>query len=227
MNADSAVIFDCDGTLVDSERLCNLVMAEVLAELGVRETEAELLGRYRGARMAYILADLERRHALRLPLAFEPHYRSRVAGRLERELAPNPGVKQLLHQLRGRAALAVASSAPRDKIELALRVTEISFAFGAHIYSSYEIGSWKPEPDLFLHAARAVGIPPSRCSVVEDSLLGAEAASRAGMRCYLYDPGDVFENSQTFGATRFRDMMDLSKWLTQRPASGEALDEHA
>jgi HAD superfamily hydrolase (TIGR01509 family) len=222
------VIFDCDGTLVDSERLCNLVLAEALADLGVQETEGELLGRYRGARMAYILADLERRHSLRLPLTFEPRYRSRVASRFETELAPNPGVRPLLYQLRERATLAVASSAPREKIELALRVTDISFAFGANIYSSYELGSWKPEPDLFLHAAQSLGLPPSRCSVVEDSLPGAEAASRAGMRCFLYDPGHQFRESEVFGATPFHDMAELPKRLALGAASSwEAQDERA
>src|SRR5262249_5904314 len=155
------------------------------------ETGAALLARYRGARMAHILADLERRHSLQLPMTFEKRYRTRVARRFELDLRPIPGVPRLLQQLFGRSSLAVASSAPREKIELALRVTGLSAAFGAHVYSSYELGSWKPEPDLFLHVAHALKLPPSRCSVVEDSLLGAEAAARAGMLCFLYDPHDA------------------------------------
>jgi HAD superfamily hydrolase (TIGR01509 family) len=82
----------------------------------------------------------------------------------------------------------VASSGPMEKIRQALQVTNLANYFRDDIFSSYDIQSWKPEPDLFLWAANAMGIAPSKCAVVEDSPAGIEAAKRAGMIPFLYAP---------------------------------------
>jgi HAD superfamily hydrolase (TIGR01509 family) len=208
-----AVIFDCDGTLVDSELLCNVVLAEALRALGIVETAAELLVRYRGGRMANILSDLAQRHALRLPANFEDDYRALVARAFERELTATAGAEALVRSLLGRAAVAVASSAPRAKVELALRVTGLLGLFEGNVFSSYEVGSWKPEPGIFLHVARELRVAPARCVVIEDSLLGADAAERAGMRCFLLDPHGAHRGSATHGASVIRSMAELAPLL--------------
>lgn len=207
------MIFDCDGTLVDSELLSNVALSSALLEIGVDETGERLLQRYRGGRMALMLADLEARHGLTLPEGFEADYRARVAALFERELRAVDGVKAVVEAL--TVLYCVASSGPRHKIELSLRVTGLWELFEGRIFSAYEVGSWKPEPDLFLHAAAQLGRAAAHCAVVEDSLLGAQAAASAGMRCCLYDPDGALPGGDVFGAQLFRSMTELPALLSR------------
>jgi len=210
---DTAVIFDCDGTLVDSEWLCNVVLADSFRELGIIETAANLVSRYRGARMANILADVSRRHAVNIPPEFEANYRTRVASAFESDLKAIPGIEELVRALAARIPVAVASSAPRSKIELALRVTGLLDVFGTNLFSSYDIGSWKPAPDIYLHAAKTLGIPPARCLVIEDSLPGAQAATEAGMSCVLFDPQRLQGGEESSGVFLIHEISELTSLL--------------
>jgi HAD superfamily hydrolase (TIGR01509 family) len=105
-----------------------------------------------------------------LPDKFEQQYRGRVAELFVTDVAVVPGVKEMLETV--HAAKCVASSGPLSKIHQALEVTGISSYFGGNIFSWYEVGSWKPEPGLFRHAANAMGFSPNKCVVVEDSEVG-------------------------------------------------------
>ncbi len=80
------------------------------------------------------------------------------------------------------------SNGPLAKIRQTLRVSGLAPYFGEQLFSAYEVGSWKPDPGLFLHAARALGVAPARCVVVDDSAAGVEAARRAGMRALWFTP---------------------------------------
>jgi beta-phosphoglucomutase-like phosphatase (HAD superfamily) len=85
----------------------------------------------------------------------------------------------------------IASNAPADKIELSLRVTGLLPLFEGSIHSAYQIGCWKPDPALFLHAARGMGVAPEQCAVVEDSIAGVRAGIAAGMAVFAYQPHSV------------------------------------
>lgn len=178
------VIFDCDGTLVDSEFLCNLALEHQLAELGVKSDANALLSKYRGGKLATIMSSLETEFSIFLPKSFEADYRLKVNNLFDEHLVANDGVKEVLTSL--SILFCIASSAPRAKIERALNVTGLAKFFDKNIYSSYEVGSWKPEPDLFLHAAQMMGVESHKCCVVEDSLLGLQAANRAKMKSIYY-----------------------------------------
>lgn len=180
-------IFDLDGTLVDSEVLNCRAYVELIAEID--ESDTELTNRYRGMKFANIVSDIETRFEVALPVDFESQYRNRVAALYESELKANPGVPELLSGL--ELECCVASSAPTKKISHALEITGLGGYFGTNIFSSYEIGSWKPEPDLFLHAATSMNRSPAHCVVVEDSDLGVEAAIAAGMTVFHYAPDSV------------------------------------
>ena len=180
------LIFDCDGTLVDSEYLCNLGLVKKLAEVEIEADANELMHRFRGWKLANIMDSLEEIYDIELESAFEPTYRQIVSDLFETELQPIEGVRKVLGQI--DLPMCVASSGPRQKIEQALRVTELSHFFGRNLFSSYEIGSWKPEPDLFLHAADQMGFPPEQCAVIEDSEVGIAAAVAAGMRPIHFKP---------------------------------------
>jgi len=178
------VIFDLDGTLVDSEPICNRALVELLPDLGVNINE--LVVRYRGQKLARILSDVEQRLRRSLPTNFEIHYRERVATLFELELMPMPGAADMLAGL--EIPFCIASSGPLAKIRQALAVTQLAPFFGERIFSSYDVGSWKPEPGVLLHAAEVMGFSPAACAVIEDSQTGIAAAQAAGMQVVCYAP---------------------------------------
>src|ERR1051325_2085121 len=180
--AKLCVIFDLDGTLVDSEALCNQAFVDLLPELN--DTVDTLIRRYRGKKLALILSDIAHRLGRPLPDLFEDTYRQRVAELFERDLKPIPGVAEMLQTI--EYPICIASSGPRAKISQALKVSGLAAHFADRIFSSYEVGSWKPEPALFLHAARGMGFKPEHCVVVEDSEIGIAAAMAAGMKALQY-----------------------------------------
>lgn len=175
------VIFDLDGTLVDSESLCNQAFLDLVPE--IHDDLDELLRRYRGTRFATILADISTRYSVLFPADFELRYRARVASLFEGGLKPMPGALAMLEDL--EYPRCIASGGPLAKIRHSLEISGLARFFDDRLYSSYEVGSWKPEPGLFLHAAQRMGYPPEHCVVIEDSDVGIEAAMRAGMRAVM------------------------------------------
>lgn len=178
------VLFDLDGTLVDSEGLCQQGYLDLLPELN--DTIESMAMKYRGRKFANIVIDLEARLGRPIPADFEPRYRQRVAELFETRLQANPGVAEMLVAL--PYARCVASSAPLAKIRHALAVTGLAPHFGERLFSAYEVQCWKPDPGLFLHAAQAMGFPPDQCVVIEDSEVGLAAGLAAGMRTLHYNP---------------------------------------
>ena len=183
------IIFDCDGTLVDSEYLCNLGLEIKLREYGIEESASKMMERFRGGKLSNILETLESDHQIKFRDDFIPLYRSLVDDLFERQLQPCEGVNAMLHEI--ELPKCVASSGPLEKINKALSITNLSKHFKDNIYSSYVIGSWKPDPGIFLHAAGEMGFQPNECAVIEDSPLGITAAKLAGMFSVLYDPSDI------------------------------------
>ncbi|BBD57667.1 HAD-superfamily hydrolase subfamily IA, variant 3 [Nostoc sp. HK-01] len=191
------VIFDLDGTLVDSEKLCNQAFIDLLPF--INESVESLIRRYRGRKLALILADIEMRFGAKLPIDFEATYRHHVDELFEFYLQPITGVPEMLKTL--KYPFCVASSAPIAKIRKALNVTTLSHYFGDRLFSSYEVGAWKPDPGLFLYAANKMGFSPEYCVVIEDSDVGIQAAHSAGIYALQYseeleEKNNVFSNMQ-------------------------------
>lgn len=203
------VIFDLDGTLVDSEGLCNQAFLDLLPQLS--ETVESLTQRYRGKKLTSILADLESCLCQKLPDEFEKHYRQRVAELFSRELKPMPGVIDMLEAL--NFSKCIASSGPPLKIRQALEVSGLASYFGDRIFSSYEVGSWKPEPGLFQFAANAMGFKPGQCVVIEDSEVGIEAAIAAGMKAFQYVRNGETSSCLIGDEMSFDDMLQLPQLL--------------
>ena len=179
-----AIIFDCDGTLVDSERIGIEVMAELAGEHGAPFDPEMGLRAWRGMKMAECVALIEAHTGVILPERFVPEFRARSADAFRTRLLPIEGAHALLASI--TVPFCVASSGPREKIELSLDVTGLRPFFGDRIYSAYEVGHWKPHPGLFLHAAAALGFAPADCIVIEDSQVGVEAGLNAGMRVVAF-----------------------------------------
>ena len=181
-----AVLFDCDGVLVDSERVAVECIVEFAARFGARFGIEEALERFTGARMADNLRDIEERGKCTLPDDFEASLRSHMAAEFESGLEPIDGAAALVESL--ELPYCVVSNGPRSKMEVTLRVAGLLEHFAGRIVSAYEVGVWKPDPGLFLHAARMLGTPPERCAVVEDSDYGIAAGVAAGMQVFALVP---------------------------------------
>ena len=171
------IIFDLDGTLVDSEPLCNQAFLDLVPEISL--SSDELLERFRGRKLASILEDVERLIGRKLPEDFESIYRAQVEANFHSSLETFPDVHDVLQAI--EIPICIASSGPQQKINSALKKTHLDTLFVDRTFSSYDIGTWKPDPGLFLHAASAMGALPQACLVVEDSPVGIAAAITAGM----------------------------------------------
>ena len=183
-----AVLFDCDGVLVDSERVAAECIIEFAARFGARFEFEEALERFTGARMADNLRDIEARAKCKLPDDFEDNLRAHMAAEFETRIEPMDGAATLVEAL--DVPYCVVSNGPRSKMEVTLRVAGLLEHFAGRIVSAYEVGVWKPDPALFLHAARMLGTPPERCAVVEDSDYGIAAGVAAGMQVFALVPED-------------------------------------
>jgi HAD superfamily hydrolase (TIGR01509 family) len=206
------VIFDCDGVLVDSERIAVRVEAEFLAELGWPLSQAEIVERFMGRTTEYMDEAIEAQLGSRLPGDWSDQFQRRYREAFAAELVPVDGVLDALDQI--AVPTCVASSGSHDKLRFTLGHTGLYERFEGRIFSGYEVANGKPAPDLFLHAAARMGAAPARCAVVEDSLYGVLAARAAGMRVFGYagglTPADRLEGEAT---VVFEDMRELPRLL--------------
>lgn len=209
------VIFDCDGVLVDSERLSIEVDRRVLADLGWSLSRDEILHRFVGRSSAHFRAEVESHLGRTLPDDWESPYQPWYLDAFARELTAVSGIEDALDAI--TIASCVASSGSHEKIRRTLGATGLLERFDGRIFSADDVIDGKPAPDLFLHAAARLGVPPDRCAVVEDSRFGVQAARAAGMRVFGYaggiTPADWLERE---GATVFADMRALPDLVVRR-----------
>ncbi|MFJ3975797.1 HAD family hydrolase [Streptomyces sp. NPDC090021] len=204
------VIFDNDGVLVDSEPLANSVLAAYLTELGHPTTYEESVRDYMGAAVHRVHDLVQERTGERLPADFDETLHARTCAAFEQELKPVPGVEAVLGALTAHGiGYCLASSGSHERIRVAHRVAGLDGWFEEEwIFSAEDVGQGKPAPDLYLHAARQMGVEPARCVVIEDSPRGIEAAAAAGMDVYGYTallPADRLPGATGY----FGDMMQL------------------
>ena len=184
------VIFDCDGVLVDSERLSIRVDAMFLERLGWPMDEAEIVERFVGRSDADMRADIEERLGRPIPAEIDREFDRIYRDMFERELTAVDGIVDALDVIVAAAIpICVASSGGHAKIRRSLELTGLTRYFGDRILSAADVPRGKPAPDLFLHAASSMDASPSRCAVVEDSAFGVDAAIAAGMRAFGYAGG--------------------------------------
>jgi HAD superfamily hydrolase (TIGR01509 family) len=211
------VIFDCDGVLVDSERIAVRVEAEFLAELGWPLSQAEIIERFMGRTAEYMDEAIEARLGSRLPGDWKDQFQRRYREAFAADLQPVDGVVEALDQI--TVPTCVASSGSHDKLRFTLGHTGLYERFEGRIFSGYEVANGKPAPDLFLHTAARMGAEPARCAVVEDSRFGVEAARAAGMRAFGYAGGLTRpDRLEGHGAVVFEDMRELPRLLADAAA---------
>ena len=190
MTRPELVIFDCDGVLVDTERLTVVVEARVLGELGWPMTAAEVVERWMGRSSASQLADLEQHLGVEGARAFDELTTAELHETFDRELTAVEGVVTLLDHLEEqRVRTCVASSGTHDRMRRTLGRTGLLERFEGRIFSATEVEHGKPAPDLFLHAAATMRVAPSACAVLEDSVYGVQAGVAAGMTVHGFAGG--------------------------------------
>jgi HAD superfamily hydrolase (TIGR01509 family) len=205
------VIFDCDGVLVDTERLTVGVEARVLTELGWPHTAEEVVARWMGRSSAAQLADLEDRLGAASTRTFDERTTAELLETFERELTAVEGIVVLLDHLEAAGVpTCVASSGTHERMRRTLGITGLYDRFAGRIYSATEVEHGKPAPDLFLHAAGRMRAEPSACVVVEDSVYGVRAGVAAGMTVYGFAGGlTPADELASAGAVTFQAMADL------------------
>lgn len=206
------IIFDCDGVLVDSETITNQILVDYINEFGTDLSLENALELFRGGALSDCIEYVKSHYGIRLPDEFAPNFRHRMKVAFEKDLKAVDGVKDLLDSL--NHSICVASNGPLEKMSTTLKVTGLKSYFGENVFSAYQINKWKPEPDLFLHAAETMGVSPEDSIVIEDSPRGVRAARLAGMRCYGYDVYGKSKELRQEGAHVFTKMTDLIKVLS-------------
>jgi HAD superfamily hydrolase (TIGR01509 family) len=184
MSSLRLVIFDCDGVLVDSEPISNSVLAQMLATQGLAMTLEQARAAFQGQRLDGVVAEVERRLGHSLPEGWIEDYEARRGEVFRAQLKPVAGAAAAVAAvLDAGIAACVASQGKIEKTTLSLQLTGLSALIAPDaIFSAHSMQHGKPAPDLFLHAAATMGVPPSCCAVVEDTPSGVTAAVRAGMR---------------------------------------------
>jgi HAD superfamily hydrolase (TIGR01509 family) len=206
------VIFDCDGVLVDSERLSIRVDAIYLERLGWPLSEAEIIERFVGKSEADMRDEIERELGRPIPADIEAEFNQLYVDTFAAELTAVDGIREALDAI--PTPRCVASSGDHAKIRRNLALTGLAGYFGDRIFSATDVARGKPAPDLFLHAAETLGATPGRCAVVEDSTYGVAAALAAGMSAFAYAGGVTSTDRLALpGAIVFNDMRDLPALL--------------
>jgi HAD superfamily hydrolase (TIGR01509 family) len=222
------VIFDCDGVLVDSERLSIGLDAIFLERLGWPMSESEIVERFVGRTDASMRAEIEAHLGRDIGTEWDA-FAERYVAAFAAELEPVEGAGEAVDAIQATGvATCVASSGDHAKIRRNLAKTGLLERFDGRIFSGDDVEHGKPAPDLFLHAAAVMGVKPAWCAVVEDSGHGVAAARAAGMWAFGYaggvTPASALEGPAT---TVFDDMRDLERLLASIPVTAGDSPEKA
>lgn len=205
------IIFDCDGVLVDSEAISAKIFQNMIFELGTKIDFETVLEQITGTSMKENLKFFRENIKGELPAGFESDFRKRSYEAYKTDLKPIKGIHDLLNMI--KIPIAMASSGPIEKIKLNLTTTNLIDKFGDNIFSCYDIGSWKPEPEIYLYAAKKMGFRPEECAVVEDSLVGVQAAKAGGFDVFAFSNTEKRSSFKLLDATVFSTMEELSNLL--------------
>lgn len=179
------VFFDCDGTLVDSERLCCEAYVLMFAQFGVSVSYDEMFKKYKGVKIYEIIDIIKQQHGLTAEKEeMEIVFRQHLTRLFDEKLEPIDGAKALLEAI--TVPMCVVSNGPVTKMQHSLALTGLLPFMRDRLYSAYDVQRWKPDPALLYYAADAMQVPISSCILVEDSVAGAQAGIAANIPVYYY-----------------------------------------
>lgn len=205
----AAVIFDCDGVVIDSEHQTLVMMRDDLERYGLPLTMEAMEAGYVGGTVESV-GQKARENGARLPEDWVSDFYGRMYAMLRASVPLIPGILGVLDALDfAGIPYAMGSNGTPEKMQITLGQHGLVERFRGHVYSGQALGRPKPAPDLYLHAAGQLGVLPGDCVVIEDSAAGARAARAAGMRCYGYAPKGGHPALAAEGAILFNRMEDL------------------
>jgi HAD superfamily hydrolase (TIGR01509 family) len=221
-----AVLFDCDGVLVDSEPITNGVLRDMLEELGWAMTQEECEARFIGKTVREERAHIEQHTGQPFSEEWLQSFYVRRNAALEARLTAIAHIHETVARVYEASGgrIACASGADRGKVELQLRKVGLYDYFAGRIFSGHETPRSKPHPDVYLAAAAALGVPADTCAVVEDTVTGVQAGVAAGARVYAYLPAGMAPDRQAAqqdallragAAQLFADMRELPGLLAR------------
>ena len=220
--ACDALIFDCDGVLIDSEVLVCRIASEELTALGFPITTEEVIQRYAGRPDREMRSEIEQQWGRPLPDSYREGVNARTVAAYSKELRIMPGLLEALRDI--SLPVCVASSSFPEKLRLGLETVGLYERFLPNVVSGTLVAQGKPAPDVFIFAAGWMKTSPMRCAVVEDSVAGVTAAVAAGTRVLGFTGGshcsaDHRERLLAAGAlTVFSDMRELSRHIAEMSA---------
>lgn len=211
------IIFDCDGVLVDSEPIGNQVMVDMANELGANITLDYAYKHFKGNALNDCIQQISELITMKLPIDFESDYRKRSFEKFKSDIKPIEGILAVIENL--NIPFCVASSGPENKIQLNLELTGLWPYFKSHVFSCYNVQKWKPDPAVFLWAAKTMGFKPSECVVIEDSIIGVNAAINGGFDVFGFTAHDYKHELQGKATKTFDNMAQLPELLKAKKKS--------
>jgi len=205
------IIFDCDGTLVDSEPLTNKVIAEMAGELGITMTWEEATKLWGGKTIDAVVYGMKEMSGNELPDDWVPRLVQNVSNAYKHDLVPMDGISEVLDSL--TIPTCVASNGRPGHVENSLKITGLYKYFKDKVYTASEVAHPKPAPDLFLYAVDKMDFPKEECVIIEDSIPGVTAAVRAGIRVLGLVKMSSEKELEEAGAEPFTNMRELPKLL--------------
>ena len=186
----SAVLFDCDGVLVDSEQITNTVLRGMLHRLGWQISEEGCIRLFVGRALKDEWAVIEEHTGFVITDGWLGEFRSRRNAALQANLRAIDGAADAVAEVSAMFGdrIACVTGADRGKVEMQLSITGLDRWFGDRVFSGMEVPRSKPAPDVYLAAARALGIKPVNALVVEDSVAGVTAGVCTGATVFGFAP---------------------------------------
>lgn len=207
------IIFDCDGVLVDSEPIGNRILLSMAGQHGLEMTMEQSLKEFSGRGLKDCLLKIENILNKKLPDDFTEEFRSKTYAAYKAELKPVKGVLEFINTL--KIEYCVASSGPMEKIRMNLALTGMIDKFENKMFSSYQINSWKPDPEIFLFAADEMGFSVNECFVIEDSRAGVISAVKGGFKVFGFGNEKNRSELEDEGAIVFYDFENLSEIMSE------------
>ena len=211
MSKYKCIIFDCDGVLVDSEPIGNQVMVTMANELGAQINLEYAYQNFKGNALKNCINQIADLIDEEMPSNFEFEYRRRSFEMFKNNIKPVDGVLDVVKNL--DIPFCVASSGPVNKIQLNLEITGLWPYFKSNVFSCYSVQKWKPDPAVFLWAAETMGFHPSECVVIEDSIIGVNAAINGGFDVFGFTAHDYKNELEELSTKTFNSFLKLPKLL--------------
>lgn len=204
------IIFDCDGVLIDSEIISANTLIALLAELGVHVDFPYVQKNFIGRSFQKVASEIGERFQINLPQGFEAQYRHELLKSFETQLQPSADIDKTLQQL--DLKICVATSSSPERVNKSLQITKLIDHFNGNIFTASQVKNGKPAPDLFLLAAKTMGVNAANCLVIEDSQPGIEAAINAHMPVWHYNGGSHLKGFKWVNKPGFQADQTFSNW---------------